>query len=150
MYIKSCDLENLPALSLIYDEYRVHFEQASDLLTSEQFLKDRLGKAQAVIFAAFDEFSDEIMGFTLLYPGFSSLKLNATWTLNDMYIREKYRKFGVATRLLQRVKEFGDETGASWVSLKTGSENTKAQALYLKFGFEKDESCFYYYLKMQN
>lgn len=147
MLIKYCQLNDLPKLSLIFDEYRVHFEQESDLEASTKFLRARIEKNQAVIFAAVDQDSDDIMGFTLLYPIYSSLKVKSTWTLNDMYITEKYRKFGVATRLLEEVKTFGTETGAEWITLKTGVGNTKAQALYEKFGFKKDEGCHYYYLQ---
>lgn len=147
MLIKHCQLNDLPKLSLIFDEYRVHFEQESNLEASTKFLRARIEKNQAVIFAAIDQDSDDIMGFTLLYPMYSSLKVNSTWTLNDMYITEKYRKFGVATRLLEEVKTFGTETGAEWITLKTGVGNNKAQALYEKFGFKKDEGCHYYYLQ---
>ncbi|GLU56031.1 hypothetical protein Dfri01_54920 [Dyadobacter frigoris] len=104
-------------------------------------------KNQAVIFVAIDEESEEYMGFTLLYPMFSSLKTKSTWTLNDMFISEKFRKFGIASKLLEKVKEFGAETDAQWITLKTGTENLKAQALYEKFGFKKDEGHFYYYLE---
>jgi len=146
MLIEHCSLEHISKLSLVFDEYRVHFEQESNLEASTNFLKERIGNNQAVVFAAIDEDSTDIMGSTLLYPMYSSLKLKSTWTLNDMYITDKYRKFGVATRLLETVKAFGAETDAQWVNLKTGTENVKAQALYEKFGFKKDEGCFYYYL----
>jgi len=146
MLIERCSLETLPKLSHIFDDYRVHFEQESDLEASANFLRDRIENSQAVIFAAIDEQTRDIMGFTLLYPMYSSLKVKSTWTLNDMFIVEKYRKFGVATRLLETVKAFGVETDAQWVNLKTGTENLKAQALYEKFGFKKDEECIYYYL----
>ncbi|WP_254560238.1 GNAT family N-acetyltransferase [Dyadobacter diqingensis] len=146
MLIEKCNLNHLPQLAMLFNEYRVHFGQESDLGVSYNFLKDRLENNQATIFAAINDDSREIMGFTLLYPMFSSLKAKSTWTLNDMFISERYRKFGVATGLLEQVKEFGSDTDAQWVTLKTGIENTSAQALYEKFGFKKDETHFYYYL----
>ena len=146
MIIEQCNTSHLPKLAAIFDAYRVHFGQPSDLNLSSIFLNDRITKNQAVIFVAIEEESGNFMGFTLLYPMFSSLKVNSTWTLNDMFISEKYRKFGVATRLLERVKAFGIETNAEWITLKTGTDNVKAQALYEKFGFKKDDGHFYYYL----
>ena len=146
MYIEQCNISHLPRLSTIFNEYRIHFGQPSDLNLSLNFLSERLTKNQAEIFVAIDEDSGDFMGFTLLYPMFSSLKAKSTWTLNDMFISEKYRKFGVATRLLESVKTFGLITKAEWITLKTGTENVKAQALYEKFGFKKDEGHFYYYL----
>lgn len=147
MLIQQCTNHHLSPLAEIFNDYRIHFEQKSDLIGSTAFLEERLLKNQAVIFVAIDEESDEYMGFTLLYPMFSSLKAKSTWTLNDMFISEKFRKFGVASKLLEKVKEFGEETDAQWITLKTGTENVKAQALYEKFGFKKDEGHFYYYLQ---
>ena len=147
MIIQQCTNHHLSRLAEIFNDYRIHFEQGSDLAGSTAFLEERLLKSQAVIFVAIDEESDEYMGFTLLYPMFSSLKAKSTWTLNDMFISEKFRKFGVASKLLEKVKEFGEETDAQWITLKTGTENVKAQALYEKFGFKKDEGHFYYYLQ---
>lgn len=147
MLIQQCTNQHLSRLAEIFNDYRVHFEQESDLIKSTAFLQERILKNQAVIFVAIDEESDEYMGFTLLYPMFSSLKTKSTWTLNDMFISEKFRKFGVASKLLEKVKEFGEETDAQWITLKTGTENLKAQALYEKFGFKKDEGHFYYYLR---
>ncbi|MDQ6478145.1 GNAT family N-acetyltransferase [Dyadobacter sp. LHD-138] len=146
MRIEKCTINHLPQLTMLFNEYRIHFDQESDLAISYNFLKDRLENNQATIFAAINEDSRELMGFTLLYPMFSSLKAKSTWTLNDMFISERYRKFGVATRLLEEVREFGAKTDAEWIMLKTGMENTRAQALYEKFGFRKDEGHFYYYL----
>jgi GNAT superfamily N-acetyltransferase len=113
MIIEQCGLTHLPKLGKIFDEYRVHFDQPSDLEGSTLFIKERLTRAQAVIFAAIDEDSREMMGFTLLYPMFSSLKAKSTWTLNDMYIAENYRKFGVATRLLETSERLCAENGCT-------------------------------------
>jgi ribosomal protein S18 acetylase RimI-like enzyme len=146
MLIEKCNLNHLPQLAMLFNEYRVHFGQESDLAVSYNFLKDRIENNQAVIFAATHEDSRELMGFTLLYPMYSSLKAQSTWTLNDMFISERYRKFGVATRLLEQVSTFGADTDAVWITLKTGVENTRAQVLYEKFGFRKDEGHYYYYL----
>lgn len=147
MLIQQCTNHHLSRLAEIFNDYRIHFEQESDLIGSTAFLEERLMKNQAVIFVAIDEASEEYMGFTLLYPMFSSLKVKSTWTLNDMFIAEKFRKFGVASKLLEKVKEFGEQTDAQWIALKTGIENEKAQALYEKFGFKKDEGHYYYYLQ---
>jgi ribosomal protein S18 acetylase RimI-like enzyme len=147
MLIEQCTVSHLTQFANLFDTYRVHFGQPSDPIESKAFIEDRLTKNQAVIFIAIEEESKEFMGFTLLYPMFSSLKARSTWTLNDMFIAENYRSFGVATRLLEKVKQFSEETEAQWVTLKTGTENLKAQALYEKFGFKKDKSHFYYYLQ---
>lgn len=147
MRIEKAELKHLPSLGTVFNDYRVHFKQPSDREKSRAFIEERIRDNSAVVFLAIDNETGECMGFTLLYPVFSSLKTTRTWTLNDMYISEKYRKFGVATKLLERVKELAVESAAAWIMLKTGEENLKAQALYEKFGFVKDEEHCYYYLQ---
>ena len=46
------------------------------------------------------------IGFTQLYPSFSSLSLKSVWILNDLYVYEEYRKQGVGKMLLDAAKEF--------------------------------------------
>jgi ribosomal protein S18 acetylase RimI-like enzyme len=146
MIIQQATLNDLSKLAPVFNDYRVHFNKSGDVVATNSFLQQLLIKSQAIVFIAIDEETTEIMGFTLLYPMFSSLKLQSTWTLNDMYVVEKYRKYGVASQLLVHVKAFGIETKVAWIMLKTGIENIKAQALYEKFGFHKDQEHLYYYL----
>ena len=46
-----------------------------------------------------------------------------------MFISEKFRKFGVASKLLEKVKEFGEETDAQWITLKTGIGKCKSAGI---------------------
>jgi GNAT superfamily N-acetyltransferase len=147
MRIEKAELKHLPSLGAVFNDYRVHFNQPSDPEKSRAFIEERIRDKTAVVFLAIDDETGDCMGFTLLYPVFSSLKTSRIWTLNDMYIAEKYRKFGLATKLLERVKELAVESDAAWIMLKTGEENLKAQALYEKFGFVKDREHCYYYLQ---
>jgi len=86
------------------------------------------------------------LGFTQLYPLFSSLSLKRTWVLYDLFVAPEARRQGVAEALLERAKKLGQESGAAEISLDTAIDNLSAQALYEKFGFVRDEEFYTYYL----
>lgn len=83
------------------------------------------------------------MGFTQLYPIFTSVGLGRSWLLNDLYVDASHRQNGIATQLLEAAKEHGKETRAKWLLLETGSDNFTAQALYERNGWQKTEDLFY-------
>ena len=87
----------------------------------------------------------EIVGFVQLYPIFSSVGLKPAWLLNDLFVAEKARRQGIAEALLEQAKEFGMETGASWILLQTGADNYRAQSVYEKNGWIKVSDFFYEY-----
>ncbi|PAC26859.1 N-acetyltransferase [Flectobacillus sp. BAB-3569] len=146
MQITKASESHLELLVLAFDTYRVHFGQTSDLIKTSNFLKERFAQNSSTIFIALDDSNGALAGFTQLYPVYSTLKLESVWLLNDMFVMPDYRKGGVASLLIDAAWKHTKDTGAAWLTLKTGIENTKAQALYEKLGFRKDQEHFYYFL----
>ena len=70
--IKKADIQNLEELSKIFDEYRIFYEKKSDIKGAKEFLFDRFVNFQTQIFIAVDKEKNLIIGFTQLYPIFSS------------------------------------------------------------------------------
>jgi len=133
------DLENLVPL---FDAYRQFYKQAADISGARTFLLERLENAESEVFLAFDD--EKIVGFTQLYPLFSSVGMKRSWLLNDLYVEAAARKKGVGERLLEAAKAWGRETGAGWLMLETAEDNYPAQALYEKNGWERiKEEVFY-------
>ena len=84
------------------------------------------------------------MGFTQLYPIFSSVGMKRCWLLNDLFVLDTVRGKGIATALLDAAKAFGLETQSRWLMLQTAYDNHAAQALYEKSGWTKDEDYYVY------
>ena len=63
---------------------------------------------------------------------FSSVSLQKTWLLNDVYVKETQRKHGIGRMLLDEAKLFGKESGAGWLLLQTANDNYIAQIVYEK------------------
>jgi ribosomal protein S18 acetylase RimI-like enzyme len=146
--IKRAELKNLDEIAKIFDEYREFYEKKSDLNGAREFLFDRFVNFQSIIFIAYDNQNEKIAGFTQLYPVFSSLSMGRALILNDLFVREEYRKRGVAKSILQYVKDYASTYKLKGVELSTAITNKKAQSLYESFGFKRDEEFYHYYLSV--
>jgi GNAT superfamily N-acetyltransferase len=125
----------------LFDAYRMFYHQASNSEGAKQFLTERLLKKESIIFIAME--NEDAVGFCQLYPIFSSVSMQRTWLLNDLYVDEKQRGKGIATHLLNAAKDYGVQTNAKWLLLQTGADNTLAQALYKKNKWNKVQDYFY-------
>jgi GNAT superfamily N-acetyltransferase len=87
--------------------------------------------------------NNQPVGFTQLYPIFSSVSMCRAWLLNDLFVTPAYRGRGIAASLLDAAKELARTTPAKWLLLQTGRDNTTAQRLYEKMGWQKESDLFY-------
>jgi GNAT superfamily N-acetyltransferase len=141
LQIKKASAKDAQLVAPLFNAYRIFYHQASDEKAAADFLQQRLTNNESVIFIAF---ADNIAaGFCQLYPIFSSVGMQRTWLLNDLYVNENARGQGVAAALLQQAKEFGVTTNARWLLLQTGAGNYTAQSIYEKNGWSRVEDYFY-------
>lgn len=146
MRVRRAGLEDLAVLVPLFDGYRQFYQQPSDPALAERFLRERLARGDSVIFLAEDESGP--LGFTQLYPIFSSISAAPAWVLNDLFVSPGARRSGAGRALLERARQHGIETGARWLSLSTGRENREAQALYEKLGWVRDTEYYHYELPL--
>jgi GNAT superfamily N-acetyltransferase len=141
MIIRRAKKKDIDDLSVLFDKYRIFYKQRSDVDNARSFLKKRMKRKESVIFVA--EERDELIGFTQLFPIFSSVSMKRTWLLNDLYVNERSRGIGAATKLLDAAKDFGAETNSKWLLLQTAADNFTAQKVYEKNGWIKETDLFY-------
>ena len=134
---------HLKELAVLFDEYRVFYEQKSDLAAAEKFIADRIDKEESVIFAAQSE--GKLVGFTQLYPLFSSVSMQASWLLNDLFVDKNQRGKGFSKMLINAAKEHTIQTKAKGLTLETDKANIVGNKLYPAVGFTLDEGHNYYY-----
>ena len=133
---------NLDQIVPLFDGYRVFYKQASDLDAAKNFMEERFGKSDSVIFIALD--SDGTgLGFTQLYPSFSSVSMQRTYILNDLYVTSEARKKGVGEALMEAAKQFAIASGSKGLTLETAVDNP-AQKLYQRLGWKKDKEVNHY------
>jgi GNAT superfamily N-acetyltransferase len=109
--------EQIENLSVLFDQYRVFYKQSSNLQAAKKFLEDRFQNNDSVLFTVID--NEQIVGFTQLYPSFSSVSMKRIWILNDLFVKEAYRRRGVAKLLMSAAKKYGHKTGALRIVLAT-------------------------------
>jgi ribosomal protein S18 acetylase RimI-like enzyme len=84
------------------------------------------------------------LGFTQLYPLFSSVRMVRTWLLNVLFVAAGARRQGVAKALLEAAATQARNLGAASLSLSTALDNAPAQALYESLGWQRDRQfCSY-------
>lgn len=142
------DVHDLDALAPLFDAYRVFYRQASSLTAARAFLDARLHRGESVIFVARDPASDAALGFTQLYPSFSSVSAQRIWILNDLFVAPAARKRGVARALMERARTFAAGDGAIRLVLETSGNNHAAQALYESLGYVRDAGTRHYSLEL--
>lgn len=141
MIIRQAQNDDLKGLAVLFDAYRVFYKQKSDVIQAENFLKLRMQNADSVIFVA--ELKNQLLGFTQLYPLFSSVSMQRTYVLNDLYVDADSRGKGVGEKLLSAAKSFASENDCKGLTLETDVDNP-AQSLYTRLGWKKDVEVFHY------
>jgi len=140
--VRQAVLSDIDALVPLFDRYRQFYGRASDRAAGRAFLLARFNHGESVLFIAHE--GDAPVGFTQLYPSFSSLSLARTYILNDLFVHEQGRRKGVASKLLSTAIDFARSLGAAGVSLSTATTNDTAQALYQSAGWQRDDEFFVY------
>jgi ribosomal protein S18 acetylase RimI-like enzyme len=142
--VRQAVLSDLESIATLLDAYRQFYGRSSDITAARAFLLQRFNHSESVIFVAF--LGTDPVGFTQLYPSFSSVSLARIFILNDLFVSPAVRKKGVAKKLMHAAAEFAKSLGAVRVSLSTSVSNQTAQALYESMGWEKDDQFYYYHL----
>ncbi|WP_066556107.1 GNAT family N-acetyltransferase [Croceicoccus bisphenolivorans] len=134
--IRQACLNDLDAVVPLFDAYRVFYGQESDPQLARAFLLDRFRNRQSVIFIAG---ADEVLlGFTQLYPSYSSVRCAQKLILNDLFVAVDARGKGVAQELIKAAANYAKSIGAIGLSLITANENLEAQRLYEKTGWIRE------------
>jgi ribosomal protein S18 acetylase RimI-like enzyme len=147
MTINQVTIAELAAVAPLFDNYRVFYGQPSDLALATSFLAERLTKQESVILLAKDDLGKPV-GFTQLYPSFSSVSAARTWILNDLYVLDELRGQGIGKQLLNAARDHAVSTQAKGIGLQTARDNDKAQKLYESVGYVIDSEYYSYFLSL--
>jgi len=135
-------LSDLDALVPMFDAYRQFYGQPSNVVAARAFLSARFDHGESVLFIAFQK--GAAVGFTQLYPSFSSIGLARSFVLNDLFVVQSARRQGVATKLLVEAIDYARTLGSASLELATAFDNHAAQALYQAEGWRRDEHYLVY------
>jgi len=147
IFVRRASLADLDSIAPLFDAYRQFYGQAHDLALARKFLRERLEQDQSVIFLALGPDLSPV-GFTQLYPSFSSASAQRIFILNDLFVDPGARRSGAGRALLEAAADFGRSAGAVRLTLSTAHTNTPAQSLYEATGWLRDEVFRSYHLAL--
>lgn len=150
-------LDDLGALAPLFADYRAFYAQPYDADIAREFLRERLANGESTVILAFDADgtqnqnnvpADAPLGFTQLYPMFSSVRVARVCILNDLYVAAHARRRGVGEALLRAAAAFGRSRGAIRLELETTPDNLQAQSLYRAQGWAFYQDTFRFHLPL--
>ena len=143
MNYRKATSKDLKQLSLLFDGYRIFYRKESDITSAQEFLSERISQNDSVIFVAEDS-NGKLLGFTQLYPLFSSTRMQKAWLLNDLFVNPDARGKSVSKGLIKKAKDLARETGAYGFFLETEKTNAIGNKLYPSVGMQLNEGSNYY------
>lgn len=143
-------LPHLDLLVPLFDAYRRFYRKPADEAGARAFLTDRLRRQDSLVLIAVDDAHAPArgLGFTQLYPAFSSVRMRPIWILNDLFVAPEARGGGIGRTLMEAARERAAAAGVAALALATEKDNTVAKALYESLGYTLDTAFDYYELKV--
>ena len=145
--LRQAGLDDLGQLVPLFDAYRVFYGKPSDPAVSSGFLRQRIEQDQSIILLALNA-AGEGVGFTQLFPSFSSVRAARIFILNDLFVAPQARGQGAGAALLREAAGWARGRGAVQLVLSTARDNLAAQRLYAAEGWVRDEEFFEYGLTL--
>ena len=145
MTVRQATVFDLDLLVPLFDQYRQFYRKPSDLSLARQFLRERFEHNQSVVFLACGA-DGAAVGFTQLYPSFSSAAAARIFLLNDLFVNDGARRQRVGAALLSAAVAYARAVGAVRLTLSTEVSNAAAQALYETEGWVRNSDSYVYNL----
>ncbi len=140
--IRQATASDVGDVAPLFALYREFYGKPHDEAAAAAFLHARLTAGESVVLLA--ELDARLVGFTQLYPGFSSVSAAPAWTLNDLYVLQAARGSGVATALMEHAETLARQAGAVHLALATARSNHLAQRLYERQGYLVQDGYLHY------
>ena len=142
--VRQATAADLDLLMPLFDGYRQFYRQQSEPDRIRQFLLDRFEHNQSILFLALID--GVAVGFTQLYPSFSSGALARIFILNDLFVDPYARRSGAGAALLSAAAHYAREVRALRLILSTKATNSTAQSLYENLGWKLNSDFVTYQL----
>jgi ribosomal protein S18 acetylase RimI-like enzyme len=143
--IRPALLSDVAELAVLFDAYRVFYGAEAAALKADAFIHGLITHRKTHFFLAREAEGLPLQGFVHLMPSISTVAMRPIWLLEDLYVVSAGRRKGVATALMTYAENFARETGAERLTLATAHDNRRAQSLYKRMGYLKEEHFWYFH-----
>lgn len=138
MQVIHCAEAQLDVLAALFNDYRIFYEQKSDLPGCRAFIQQNIEQQRSKLFLLMSD-GGQPVAFSQLYPAICSLSMRPYCYLSDLYVIESERNKGHARCLMNYLKEHFTEVGAQRLTLDTATSNRAAQCLYESLGYVRED-----------
>lgn len=123
---------------LLISESKYDKNLRNDYIVTNYF-ENKYQKEDNILLVA--KIEEDVIGYAycIIEEESNELVISKTTLLDGIFIEEKYRKHGVATKLINECKNWSKKTGAKFFEIKIISENSNALKLYEEIGFKDFE-----------
>ncbi len=139
LIIKQTVPEDIPAILVLMREFAEYENLLEYLEVTEEKLHDVLFGNNCFVksLMAFDNTNP--IAYSLFYQSFLSFRGQRSVYLEDIFITEKYRKYGVGEKLIRKIAKEGKRFGAVRMDFQVLAWNKPAINFYKKHGALVDE-----------
>lgn len=138
--IETAQEQHIPAIITLMREF-AEYENLLEFLeiTEEKLYNALFGESGFVecLIATSDEMP---VAYALYYLNFSSFRGQTGVYLEDIFIKEDFRKYGIGELMLKQIARSGKDEGAVRMDFQVLDWNAPAINFYKKHGAEMDES----------
>ena len=123
---------------LLISESKYDKNLRNDYIVTNYF-ENKYKKEDNILLVA--KIEEDVIGYAycIIEEESNELVMSKTALLDGIFIEEKYRKHGVATKLINECKNWSKKIGTKFFEIKIISENSNVLKLYEKIGFEDFE-----------
>ncbi len=132
--VKLANLNNINQLANLFYEYCVFYNTKPNPKDCYLFIKQRLSKKDSTLLIAYS--NQKMAGFLQAYPMFSSVAMQKTLLLNDLYVNQEYRGLGIAKQLILHIENIAKKENVFAIKLATQVSNKPAQKLYHSLNYQ--------------
>lgn len=119
MEVIHCTNAHIDILSKLFNEYRIFYQQPSDVTSCRAFILQNLQQHRSKIFLLLDD-QGQSFGFSQLYPSVCSISMRPYYYLSDLYIIQCARKKGYGRYLMKHISDHFTNQGVQRLTLDTG------------------------------
>ena len=135
----SHDLDDLLPLVRGYREF---YKQPYDAMGERSHIGAHLSNGSAAVFIARDD--GAALGFVLIVQYMSTVRLGTGLILEDLFVDSRARGSSAADALMDAAMRYARDLGATGMFLETAVDNGRAQSVYERHGWTREERFYKY------
>ena len=138
--IETADEKDIPAIIELMREFAEYENLLDYLEITEAKLYQAMFGAGGFVKCLIASDDGKPVAYALFYLNFASFRGQTGIFLEDLYITENYRRYGLGEMMLRHVARIGKENGAVRMDFQVLDWNAPAISFYKTHGAEADES----------